>query len=79
MISGSGAGTPNLYLCHNPVIQKENFATGLITVQILLLSELEIFSPLANTEWKKSLGLVGLLRENDGTTHSLENHTYCSK
>lgn len=79
MISGSGAGTPNLYLCRDPVIQKENFATGLITVQILLLSELEIFSPLANTEWRKPLGLVGLLRENDGTTHSLEKRTYCSK
>lgn len=79
MISRPGAGTPNLYLCHDPVIQRENFATGLTTVQILLLSELEIFSPLANTERRKPLGLVGHLRENDGTTHSLENRTYCSK
>lgn len=53
-------------------IQRENFATGFITFQILRLSELKIFRQLAKTERRKPLGPAGLLRARlllDGRLH----------
>lgn len=55
-------------------IQRENFATGFITFQILRLSELKIFRQLAKTERRKPLGPAGLLRARlllDGRLHVL--------
>lgn len=40
----------NLRLCHDLSIRGGNFSTGFITLQILLLPELELFHPLAKPE-----------------------------
>lgn len=66
----SGPGNPTLPLCHDLSIRRENFATGLMTVQMLLLSVLEIFGHLAETERRESRGLTGLLRKTGGRTLS---------
>lgn len=55
--AGYAPGTTNPHLCHDLSIHGEKFASSCITLQILLLSELEIvFSQLAKTGQRATSG-----------------------
>lgn len=68
--AGYAPGTTNPHLCHDLSIHGEKFATSFITLQILLLSELEIvFSQLAKTGQRATSGTYRHFR-GSGNVHS---------